>query len=113
MHVDNLCDLKMIAAQRNKIGAAMDMNEEDKLEAQLKEVQAKLDAVRAANREAVLTDVKAKIKKYGITRTELASAFPVLRRSSASSSEPVLNADGTVRKRRGRKPKAEAGLVNL
>lgn len=85
----------------------MDKTEEE-LEAELLEVKAKLDAVRAANREAVLADVKAKIKKYSITRTELATAFPVLRRSSTTSSEPVLNADGTVRKKRGRKPKQQA-----
>lgn len=102
-----------IAAQRNKFGAAMDMNEEDQLEAQLKEVQTKLEAVRAANREAALADVKAKIKKYGITRTEVASAFPVLRRASSPRKSPKLNADGTVPKRRGRKPKAEASLVSL
>ena len=35
----------------------MDMTEEQ-LEAQLREVQEKLNAVRAANRDAVLTEVK-------------------------------------------------------
>lgn len=82
----------------------MDKTEEE-LEAELLDVKAKLDAVRAANREAVVADVKAKVKKYGITRTELASAFPMLRRSSKSSNEVYLNDDGTVRKKRGRKPK--------
>lgn len=82
----------------------MDKTEEE-LEAELLDVKAKLDAVRAANREAVIADVKAKVKKYGITRTELASAFPMLRRSSKSSSKTKLNADGTERKKRGRKPK--------
>ncbi len=82
----------------------MDKTEEE-LEAELLDVKAKLDAVRAANREAVIADVKAKVKKYGITRTELASAFPMLRRSSKSSRKPALNADGTERKKRGRKPK--------
>lgn len=83
----------------------MDMTEEE-LEAQLREVQAKLDAVRAANREVVLAEVKDKIKKYGLTRTELATAFPVLRKPR-NSTEPELNADGTVRKKRGRRSKAE------
>lgn len=83
----------------------MDMTEEQ-LEAQLREVQEKLNAVRAANREAVLTEVKDKIRKYGLTRTELASAFPVLRKPRASTA-PELNADGTVRKKRGRRSKAE------
>jgi len=80
---------------------------EDELEAQLREVQAKLDLVRAANREAAIAEVKDKIRKYSITRTELAAAFPVLRRSS-SSTEPALNKDGSVRKRRGRRPKQQA-----
>lgn len=83
----------------------MDMTEEQ-LEAQLREVQEKLNAVRAANRDAVLTEVKDKIKKYGLTRTELASAFPVLRKPGTSAA-PELNADGTVRKKRGRRSKAE------
>lgn len=83
---------------------------EEELETELLEVQSKLDALRAANRTAVLADVKVKIKKYNITRTELATAFPVLRRSSAASNEPMLNANGTVRKKRGRKPKQQEQL---
>lgn len=81
-------------------------NTEEELEAQLREVQAKLEAVRAANREAVLTEVKDKIRKYGLTRTELATAFPVLRKPRTGSA-PALNADGTARKKRGRRSKAE------
>lgn len=98
-----------IAAQRNNAGAGMDKTEEE-LEAELLEVKAKLDAVRAANREAVLADVKAKIKKYSITRTELATAFPVLRKTKDTTVELVLNADGTIRKKRGRKPKQQMQL---
>lgn len=90
----------------------MDTSEEDKLEAQLKEVQEQLKAVRAANRDAAVADVKEKIKRYGITRTELASAFPVLRKPSSTRKSSKLNADGTAPKRRGRKPKAEAGQAS-
>ncbi|MFN3294230.1 MAG: hypothetical protein ACK4S2_13620 [Gemmobacter sp.] len=78
---------------------------EEELEAQLREIQARLEAVRAANREAVLADVKAKIRKYAITRSELASVLPAAPRASAAA--PILNADGTPRKKRGRKSKAE------
>ena len=55
-------------------------------------------------------DVKAKIKKYSITRTELATAFPVLRKTKDTPVELVLNADGTIRKKRGRKPKQQMQL---
>lgn len=78
---------------------------EEELETQLREIQARLQAVRAANREAVLADVKAKIRKYAITRTELASVLPASPRAPVAA--PVLNADGTPRKKRGRKSKAE------
>ena len=82
------------------------LRKEQELEAQMQALQEQLDAVRAANREAVVADVKAKIKRYAITRTELATAFPVLRKPRTSA-EPTLNADGTVRKKRGRKPKQQ------
>lgn len=87
----------------------MDKTEEE-LEAELLEVKAKLDAVRAANREAVLADVKAKIKKYSITRTELATAFPVLRRPSKTIREETAGAS-TIKKRRGRPRKAKTDDV--
>lgn len=83
----------------------MDMTEEQ-LETQLREVQEKLNAVRAANRDAVLIEVKDKIKKYALTRTELASAFPVLRKPRTSSAKSA-NANGSVPKKRGRRSKAE------
>lgn len=80
------------------------LRKEQDLEAQMQALRQQLEAVRAANRDAAVADVKAKIKRYAITRTELASSFPVLRKPR-SSADPALNADGSVRKKRGRKPK--------
>lgn len=82
------------------------LRKEQELEAQMAALQQELATVRAANRTAMVADVKEKIKRYGITRTELASAFPVLRRSKKST-EPKLNADGSVRKKRARRSKQE------
>lgn len=82
------------------------LRKEQELEAQMQALKDELAAVRAANRNAAVADVKAKIKRYAITRTELASSFPVLRKPR-SSAEPTLNADGSVRKKRGRKPKQQ------
>ncbi|PTE14439.1 H-NS histone family protein [Phaeovulum veldkampii] len=82
------------------------LRKEQELEAQMQALKNELAAVRAANRDAAVADVKAKIKRYAITRTELASSFPVLRKPR-SSAEPTLNADGSVRKKRGRKPKQQ------
>lgn len=82
------------------------LRKEHELEAQMAALAAELDKLRAANRDAALADVRAKIKRYSITRTELAASFPVLRRPR-SSTEPALNKDGTVRKKRGRKPKSQ------
>lgn len=82
------------------------LRKEQELEAQMQALKDELAAVRAANRDAAVADVKAKIKRYAITRTELASSFPVLRKPR-SSAEPTLNADGSVRKKRGRKPKQQ------
>lgn len=82
------------------------LRKEQELEAQMQALQAQLAEIRAANRDAAIADVKAKIKRYAITRTEVAAAFPVLRKPRASAA-PTLNADGTVRKKRGRKPKQQ------
>ncbi|NRP25219.1 hypothetical protein XMM379_001913 [Aliiroseovarius sp. xm-m-379] len=82
------------------------LRKEQELEAQMQALKDELAAVRAANRDAVVADVKAKIKRYAITRTELATAFPVLRKPRASTRSKV-NADGTIPKKRGRKPKQQ------
>lgn len=86
------------------------LRKEQELEAQMQALQEQLDAVRAANRDAAVADVKAKIKRYAITRTELATAFPVLRRSSNT----VLDASGgavQTKKRRGRPRKVKTENV--
>ena len=75
------------------------------LEAQMQAIAAELEQLRAANRTAVLADVREKIKRYKLTRTELASSFPVLRQPRVA--EPAQNADGTPRKKRGPKPKSQ------
>lgn len=82
-------------------------HKEQELEAQMQALQEELDAVRAANRDAAVADVKAKIKRYAITRTELVTAFPVLRKASTGT-RSKLNADGSAPKKRGRKPKQQA-----
>ena len=75
------------------------------LEAQMQAIAAELEQLRAVNRDAAVEDVKGKIKRYKITRTELATAFPVLRQPRAP--QPATNADGTQPKKRGRKPKSQ------
>ncbi len=75
------------------------------LEAQMRALAAELDQLRATNRDTALADVREQIKRYKLTRTELASSFPVLRKSK--STKPKLNADGSVPKKRGRKLKSQ------
>lgn len=87
------------------------LRKEQELEEQMAALQQELATVRAENRTVVVADVKAKIKRYGITRSELASAFTVRRRSSKST-EPKLNADGSVRKKRGRRTKQQIAEAN-
>lgn len=83
------------------------LQKELELEAQMKAIAAELEQLRAANRDVALADVREKIKRYKITRTELAASFPVLRQPRTSAAQPTLNADGTPRKKRGRKPKSQ------
>jgi len=64
--------------------------------------QAALDELRKANRKTVLAEVGAQIRKYKITRTELAAYFPQLRKPKSASAA----ADSTQAKRRGRPKKA-------
>jgi hypothetical protein len=92
-------------AQDNSTDDSLD--KELALEAQMRAIAAELEQLRSVNREAALSDVRTKIKRYKITRTELASSFPVLRKSSVSSAPPKLNADGSVPKKRGRKLKSQ------
>lgn len=77
------------------------LQKEVELETQMLALQKQLADLRAANRADVVADVKAKIKRYAITKTELATAFPVLRRSKADLA-------ATTPKKRGRKPKVQA-----
>lgn len=85
---------------------------EQELEAAYAEARRKLKEYRDANRSAVLADVRLKIVKYGITKQEVADAHDEEEEASATrkprtSHAPALNADGTVRKKRGRRSKAE------
>lgn len=86
------------------------LRKEQELEAQMQALKEQLAEIRAANRDAAIADVKAKIKRYAITRTELATAFPVLRRSSNTIQD---EGTGTVqtKKRRGRPRKAKTENV--
>ena len=68
----------------------------------LRDVEAELEAVRAESRVRVLAEVQAKVRKYKITRTELAPFFPQIRQPKSA---PVAT-DGTQPKRRGRPKKA-------
>lgn len=83
------------------------LDKELAIEEQIRVLAAELDQLRAVNRDTALADVREKIKRYKITRTELASSFPVLRQPSVSASPTKLNADGSIPKKRGRKPKSE------
>lgn len=64
--------------------------------------QAALDELRKANRKTVLVEIGTQIRKYKITRTELATYFPQLRKPKSASA----TADSTQAKRRGRPKKA-------
>lgn len=83
----------------------------DELQAQIKKLQEQAESVKASEIEAVLTDMKAKIAKYGLTAAQLgfSSGTKAAKKSSSASK------DGTVMYRtpdgktwsgaaRGRKP---------
>lgn len=69
----------------------------------LKEVEAELDAVRTESRVKVLAEVQASVRKYKITRTELAPFFPQIRTPKTAS----VAVDGTQPKKRGRPRKVQ------
>jgi hypothetical protein len=68
--------------------------------------QAKLEAMRDASRAAVLAEVRANVRKYKITRTELTPYFPQLRKSKSSSTAKATAAVSKTGKPRGRPKKA-------
>lgn len=76
------------------------LQKEVELETQMLALQKQLADLRAANRADVVADVKAKIKRYAISKTELAAAFPVLRRSKADLAAATTT-------KRTRKPKVQ------
>jgi hypothetical protein len=67
--------------------------------------QAKLEAMRDASRAAVLAEVRANVRKYKITRTELTPYFPQLRKSKSSSTAKATAAVSKTGKPRGRPKK--------
>ena len=71
----------------------------------LAEAQALLEAERVASRATVLAEVRANVRKYKITRTELTPYFPQLRKSKSSSIEKATAAVSKTGKPRGRPKK--------
>jgi hypothetical protein len=71
--------------------------------------QAQLEAERTASRATVLAEVRANVRKYKITRTELASSFPLLRKSKSAPAASVSKTGKT--RGRPRKVKAETGAT--
>ena len=85
---------------------------EEELEAKRKaaleavaELDAEIAAIRKESRATVLAEVRANIRKYKITRTELAPYFPLLRKSKSAATVATDSAPG---KRRGRPKKVKA-----
>jgi hypothetical protein len=66
--------------------------------------QAKLEQMRDASRAAVLAEVRANVRKYKITRTELTPYFPQLRKSKSAPAASVSKSG----KPRGRPKKASS-----
>lgn len=85
----------------------------DELQAQIKKLTEQAEAVRSTEIDAVLTDIKAKIEKYGLTADQLGfSAAPkkTVKKASSSTKEAVVmykNKEGLTWSgaARGRKPK--------
>lgn len=70
----------------------------------LSEIDAELEAERVVSRAAVLAEVKANVRKYKITRTELTPYFPQLRKSKSAPAASVSKTGKT----RGRAKKASS-----
>jgi hypothetical protein len=70
----------------------------------LAELDAEIEAMRAESRAQALAEVQANVRKYKITRTELAPYFPQIRKSKSTV---ALATDGTQSKRRGRPKKVK------
>ena len=70
----------------------------------LAELDAEIEAMRAESRAQALAEVQANVRKYKITRTELAPYFPLLRKSKAAA---TVATDGALGKRRGRPKKVK------
>lgn len=82
----------------------------DELQAQIKKLQEQAEAVKASEIEAVLADVKAKIKKYGLTAEQLGitSTTKKTKKSSGKTTAEVKYKKGDLTwsgAARGRKPK--------
>lgn len=84
---------------------------DDELDAQIAAAEQLIETARKEkearlilNREKVLAEVQANVRKYKITRTELAPYFPLLRRSKSAA---TVATDGALGKRRGRPKKVK------
>ena len=83
----------------------------DELQAQIKKLQDQAESVRASEIESVLSDMKAKITKYGLTADQL--GFSVAAKKTTKKSSPAKDAVVKYKKgdltwsgaARGRKPK--------
>jgi ElaB/YqjD/DUF883 family membrane-anchored ribosome-binding protein len=60
----------------------------EQIDAELEQLKKQREEVLAETRNAVLEDVKQKIRQYRITKTELRGALPQLRRTKRKGTPP-------------------------
>ncbi len=63
------------------------MNKLDELQKKKEELEAEIQKIIAAEREKVVAEVRKLIKQYSITRTEVSSAFPPIKRGRKKGSK--------------------------
>ncbi len=66
----------------------------DELMAKIAELQQQAEAVRRAELDAVITDVRAKIKKYNLSAADIGLAGPAARRSARPATAKMKIAPG-------------------
>lgn len=82
----------------------------DELQAQIKKLQEQAEAVKASEIEAILTDMKAKIAKYGLTAAQLgfSSASKPAKKAATHKEAVIMYQKGDLTwsgAKQGRKPK--------
>lgn len=82
----------------------------DELQAQIKKLTEQAEAIKASEIEAVLTDMKAKIAKYGLTAAQLgfAPASKPAKKAAATKEAVIMYRNGDLTwsgAKQGRKPK--------